>query len=116
MKSFGSHIVGVDQGEEMLFADYETGGAMWTGTGARARRKAVKFSQRFRRTPVVHVSITMWDTDCGTNARMDLAAERVTPEGFDLVFRTWSDTRIAQVRLAWMAIGEVAHEDDWDLY
>jgi len=39
-----------------------------------------------------------------------------TREGFEIVFRTWSDTRIARIRVAWQAIGEVPHEDDWQLY
>jgi hypothetical protein len=31
------------------------------------------------------------------------------------VFRTWGDTRIARVRIAWMAIGELSEGDDWDV-
>jgi hypothetical protein len=42
-------------------------------------------------------------------------AEEITAEGFTAVFRTWSDTKIARIRASWTAIGEVAHEDDWDI-
>ena len=46
---------------------------------------------------------------------MDIAAEDTTERGFQLVFRTWDDTKVARVRADWTAIGEVTHEDDWDL-
>jgi hypothetical protein len=29
------------------------------------------------------------------------------------VFRTWADTRVARVRVSWMAIGAAHHADDW---
>jgi hypothetical protein len=53
--------------------------------------------------------------DQGANVRADILADKVTTTGFDLVFRTWSDTRVARVRMNWMAIGEVRSEDDWDV-
>ena len=37
-------------------------------------------------------------------------------EGFDIVFRTWNDTQVARIRVAWTAIGELPNEDDWALY
>jgi hypothetical protein len=45
--------------------------------------------------------------------RAELVAEEITTEGFDIVFRTWSDSRVARVRAAWMAIGDMPFEDDW---
>ena len=35
MKKIRNNLVGIDQGSEMLFEDYDTGGEMWTGTGQR---------------------------------------------------------------------------------
>ena len=32
-------------------------------------------------------------------------AEGISPEGFEIVFRTWGDTKVARVRVAWQAIG-----------
>ncbi len=58
----------------------------------------------------------MWDIDNGTNARVEVSADSITEIGYDVVFRTWADTRIARARVTWMAIGEINHEDDWDLY
>jgi hypothetical protein len=115
MKKFTGSLIGVDQGDEEVFSEFASGGAMWTGEGNRERRKSVRFSEPFRTAPVVHVSLSLWDIDQRANVRAELVAEKVTTKGFDLVFRTWSDTRVARVRMSWTAIGEVASEDDWTL-
>ncbi|MDF1854463.1 H-type lectin domain-containing protein [Pseudooceanicola sp.] len=116
MKRLRNHWIGIDQGENILFSDYEDGGAMWTGNGAREIRNKVKFSESFRKSPAVHCSLSMWDLDSSTNIRGEISAESITAEDFTLVFRTWSDTRIARARVRWMAIGELRHQDEWDLY
>ncbi|WP_417770695.1 H-type lectin domain-containing protein [Stappia sp.] len=116
MKRLRSQAIGIDQGDNVLFSDYEDGGEMWTGTGPRERSRAIRFSERFRDAPMVHCALTMWDVDQATNTRAEIAAENVTEEGFDLVFRTWGDTRVARARVGWIAFGEVHHADDWDLY
>jgi hypothetical protein len=110
-----THRMGIDQGSQMLFSDFQHDGEMWSGEGPREQRTAVAFSEPFLKAPAVMVAMSMWDANHSTNQRMDLSAEKVTPEGFELVFRTWGDTRIARVRADWMALGEVQHEDDWDL-
>ena len=116
MQEINSHMIGVDQGEVELFSEFASGGDMWTGSGSRERRKRIAFSKAYKATPAVHVSLSLWDMDSNANVRADLGAENVTEDGFDLVFRTWSDTRIARVRLSWMAIGALPTEDDWQLY
>lgn len=114
-KLIGSRI-GIDQGDDEVFSEFATGGDMWTGEGSRERRKRIRFSEPFRVPPAVHVGLSLWDVDQRANVRAELVAEKIGKEAFDLVFRTWADTRIARVRLSWMAIGEVSSEDDWDLY
>lgn len=116
MKRLRNHLIGIDQGDIVLFSDFEDDGEMWTGRGQRERRRRIGFSEPFRTMPVVHVSISMWDVDNETPLRADVTAEIITVDGFDLVFRTWGDTRVARVRVAWMAMGELRQEDDWDLY
>lgn len=116
MKKFNRTAIGIDQGEEMLFVDYQDGGNMWTGSGSRERRKEIRFSEAFKSVPAVHISLSLWDMDSATNARADVAAENIMPEAFEVVFRTWADTRVARIRIRWMAIGEVYDEDDWHLY
>jgi hypothetical protein len=116
MKKIQKHAVGIDQGETALFADFADGGEMWTGDGSRQRHRDVRFSEPFLLPPSVHVSMSLWDMDSATNARADVAAEKITEKGFRVIFRTWGDTRVARVRVRWMAIGEVTYEDDWLLY
>ncbi|SLN23068.1 H-type lectin domain-containing protein [Ruegeria meonggei] len=115
MKIFTTHPVGIDQGEAVLFSEFSDGGDMWTGEGTRERSSTVVFSQPFRSVPAVQISVSLWDVDTTSALRAEVAAKDVTPEGFNAVFRTWSDTRIARIRIAWTAIGEVAHEDDWEI-
>ncbi|MEM9438629.1 MAG: H-type lectin domain-containing protein [Pseudomonadota bacterium] len=116
MKKLRNHYIGVDQGEHVLFSDFENDGPMWSGKGPRLARNHVRFSERFKSAPIVHVGLTMWDMDSEPNARMDIKAERVNEQGFDIVFRTWGDTRVARVRAQWTALGELRDSDEWDLY
>lgn len=115
MKKLQNHRIGVDQGDVLLFSDFEDGGDMWEGSGARRASREVRFSEPYRLPPTVHVGLSMWDMDQTTNSRTDVRAEEVSEQGFNLVFRTWGDTRIARARAVWLSIGEVAHNDDWDI-
>ena len=116
MKRLRNHLVGIDQGDTVLFSDFEEGGEMWTGKGQRERRRRITFGERFRSVPVVQVSMSLWDMDAATVMRAELSAEAISEDGFDLVFRTWGDTRVARVRVSWLAIGELRQADDWELY
>ncbi|PTX56998.1 H-type lectin domain-containing protein [Litoreibacter ponti] len=116
MQRLNSNTIGITQGSRVLFSDFIDDGPMWTGTGPREHRFEVDFAERFAAVPNVQVSISMWDSDQKTNQRMDISAENITETGFDLVFRTWGDTRVARVRANWMVIGPLPNEDDWQLY
>ncbi len=115
MRKFRSHLLGVAQGSELLFSDFEHDGEMWTGSGPREFRLAVKFPESYARPPVVHVSISMWDMDAGFNQRADISAENIGRDGFDIVFRTWQDSRVARIRADWTALGEVDDDEAWEL-
>lgn len=114
MKRFGSGL-GVDQGSRILFADFVDGGAMWTGSGPREVRQTQRFADGFVAAPVVTIGISMWDIASQSNSRVDISAENVTATGFEIVFRTWGDTRVARVRADWLAIGPTRDEDVWDV-
>lgn len=115
MRKISSYAVGIQQGSLILFSDYQVGGAMWTGEGPREMRRAVAFPEAFREAPSVMVSLSMWDIDHQHNPRMDISAEAVTSERFEIVFRTWGDTRVARVRADWMAIGPCSNDEDWEI-
>ncbi|ETX27592.1 H-type lectin domain-containing protein [Roseivivax isoporae] len=116
MKRLNGATIGVDQGAVDLFSEFATGGDMWTGSGTRERRRRIAFSEPFRAPPTVQVALALWDMDSGPNIRADVAADDVNEDGFDMVFRTWSDSRVARVRMTWLAIGELRDEDSWELY
>lgn len=115
MKKLHSHTIGVDSGDLVLFSDYEDGGEMWTGRGQRERRRHIKFSEKFEKVPTVQLTPSLWDLDATTVVRADFSTESVTRSGFDMVFRTWGDTRVARMRISWMAIGMLREDDDWDV-
>ncbi len=114
MLTFTHHAVGVQQGELLMFSDFEDGGAMWTDEGPREVRRTVVFAQPFLTMPVIHAAIGMWDMARGSNQRADLQVDNITRGGFDLVFRSWGDTRVARIRANWLAIGQALHTEDWD--
>lgn len=116
MKRIVNNPVGILQGSRVLFSDFADDGPMWTGSGARESRHPIRFSQSFAQVPAVMVSISMWDLDRETNIRADISAEKITEKGFEVVFRTWGDTRVARIRADWTAIGALPDEDVWDLY
>ena len=115
MRRFSAHNIGVEQGERILFSDFENDGNMWSGNGPRESRVAVTFAVPFQDRPVVQVGISMWDMDRKTNLRADIAADKVTVDGFDIVFRTWGDTRVARIRASWTALGPLPDDDAWDV-
>lgn len=115
MQVINSSRIGIAQGSVDLFSDFEEGGEMWTGEGSRARSRWIAFDTAYAQPPMVHVSLTLWDMDSAHNVRADLAAENVTETGFDAVFRTWLDTRVARVRISWIAMGVMPNDDDWDV-
>ncbi|MDC0738849.1 H-type lectin domain-containing protein [Cognatishimia sp. SS12] len=115
MQKLRTGTLGIDQGEQQLFSDFQNGGDMWTGTGPRERRLPIKFSEAFVSPPVVQVALSLWDVSHEANIRADIGAEKVTEAGFDLVFRTWQDSKIARVRLSWVAFGEVMDDEIWDV-
>lgn len=115
MKRISTGKIGITQGSRVLFSDFADGGKMWTGQGDRESRHAITFRESFVATPSVMVSMSMWDIDNRHTQRADIAAEKITASGFELVFRTWGDTRVARVRADWTAIGAVRDDEDWEI-
>ncbi len=115
MKRIDGRRLGIAQGSVMMFSDFADDGPMWTGAGPREVRCPVRFPEAYAEAPAVIVGVSLWDLDRETNMRADLVAERVTPAGFDLVFRTWGDTRVARIRADWTALGPLIDDDLWEL-
>lgn len=111
-----SGLLQVEQQDVVLFSDYEESGEMWIGTGPRVSVTVQRFERPFNSPPAVHCSLSMWDIDNSKNARVDIRAENITTDQFEIIVKTWADTKIARARAVWIAIGEAAFEDEWDLY
>lgn len=117
MKRINAIEMGIDQGSEMLFSDFDTGGEMWTGNGKRSSRVPVEFSEIYKAIPTVLVSLSMVDADRKTNHRIETVAENISEKGFEIVFRTWGDTKIARAKATWVAIGTLEVKEAWeDIY
>lgn len=116
MKKLQNHLIGVDNGDVVVFSDFDSDGPMWAGQGPRIVRHAVTFGATYRTPPSVNVWVTMLDASDKTFTRVDVQAEEIAEKGFEIVFRTWGDTKIARARVGWQSIGELFHDDDWDLY
>ena len=116
MKRLESSAVGILQGSRLLFSDFIDGGPMWTGQGDRESRFAIRFSEPFVAAPSVMVHIGLCDMDRDHNMRVDLSADNITADGFEIVFRTWGETRVARIRADWMAIGPTTSSEIWQLY
>jgi len=106
---------GIIQGDAEVFSEFDSGGTMWTGEGERERRLHLRFDEAFVAPPAVHLTASLMDMDHAAAYRAELVAEEISATGFDIVFRTWSDSRVARVRVSWMAIGDLPFEDDWDV-
>ena len=116
MKRIAGHLIGVDQGDALLFSDFEDDGEMWTGSGERERLIPVSFSQAFAVPPSVQCSMSLLDLATGPSIRADVTPNDITETGFTIRFRTWGDSRVARIRVAWMAIGELPDAEAWQLY
>lgn len=115
MKKIASHQIGIDSGDILLFSDFENDGMMWAGKGPRLVRRKVAFSDAYAATPNVTLQLSMVDMSNDAFIRADLQTENITTTDFEIVFRTWEDSRVARIRVAWQSIGAVASEDSWEL-
>ena len=107
--------ISVQQGTEMIFSHFDTNGPMWTGFGPREERVRILFETPFTTVPTVHVSPSLWDVETSTNLRLDISADSISEQGFEIVVRTWDDSRIARLRADWLAIGGAADPDLWEV-
>jgi len=99
----------------MLFSDFEDDGDMWKGAGPRLSRTHVAFDEPFADVPSITLQMSMIDMSNDAFIRADLQAENPTAKGFDIVFRTWGDSRVARIRASWQAIGALPDAEQWQL-
>ncbi|XP_013413867.1 uncharacterized protein LOC106176159 [Lingula anatina] len=65
--------------------------------------KHVRFNPPFRKTPTVMVAISHLDIWNGQNTRATTYASGLSPHGFNVNIKTWSNTHMYRVEVNWMA-------------
>ena len=94
-------------GHEVLGTTCDT----WTlddvshGQPPRSFRASVEFREPFQTEPLVHLGIAGFDVGNADAARVTVAAEKVTPTGFEIVVSTWLHSRLWRVDISWLALG-----------
>jgi len=78
----------------------------WDGSYADGRNVDVpiRFRIPFQHKPDVIVALHMLDAGIQI-VRVKVEARNITPEGFDLRFETWKDSRLWNATAAWVAVG-----------
>ena len=109
------HLVGIDQGEVVLFNDYKDNGPMWAKTGERSVVKEITFSEPFDEPPSTTVRLAMCDMLNDAYMHVDLRTDEGTRNGFKIWFNTWGGTKIARLRVAWQTTGSFSSDDAWDI-
>ena len=71
----------------------------------RQRTVKIKFGEKFKTVMEVIPSIKTLDSHHKCNVRIDVSAENITNEGFDLIITTWYDTMVWVINVKWYAIG-----------
>ena len=78
----------------------------WTllnNDGDRTTIKHINFKNPFIVKPQVITSLNNLDVDKDRNLRIKVSPLNVTENGFDIEFRTYSDTRIFSAGVVWFA-------------
>ncbi|WP_455212738.1 H-type lectin domain-containing protein [Kaarinaea lacus] len=74
--------------------------------GSRTFVSSVLFDVPFSNVPIVHVGLSGFDIDQRDSARISVHAEAITSNGFDMRIKTWRNTRVYQVEVSWIALGQ----------
>lgn len=92
-------------GKGEVFNHVNTNDYMWSGEDDRVVRQTIHFDVPFSSLPMVSVGVTAIDASRAQNQRYHLRTENIIAFGFDLVFVTWDDTKIARASASWTATG-----------
>ena len=66
----------------------------------------VQFDTPFSNIPIVHVGLSGFDIDNRDSARISVHTATVTSNAFDLVIKTWHNTRVYKAEISWIALGQ----------
>ena len=72
--------------------------------GVRSQVVTQRFSKKFKEEPDLVIGLTKLDAGVGV-VRIETFVDNITPEGFNLHFQTWEDSRLDNAAVSWIAIG-----------
>ncbi len=103
-----SPLVGVQiiTGGGELFNHVTTNGPMWYEEGDREVRYKIVFTDSYQKVPHITLGVTGMDSSKAQNLRFTLVAENIDLEGFEIVMKTWGDTKLARASVNWSALGQ----------
>jgi hypothetical protein len=67
----------------------------------------VQFDTSFSNIPLVHVGLSGFDIDNRDSARISVHTSAITSSSFDIVIKTWVNTRLYSVEISWIALGQM---------
>ena len=76
------------------------------GLGERKLIEHVDFPESYYFIPTVVVYLTGIDEDNTVNNRLQIQPINITPEGFDIEYKTWWDSRINGLWSSWVAYSD----------
>jgi hypothetical protein len=91
------------------FVRFTNGGHyMNTGKGERTYEERIYFEEKYEKIPHVMTSISGLDEDNKDSSaiRIELKEEKIDTAGFNLIIRTWDDSRLFNIKVTWTAFGQ----------
>ena len=90
------------------FIRFPNGGHyMNTGEGERTYEERIYFEEKYEKIPHVIASISGLDesNDISPTVRIELKVENIDTAGFNLIIRTWNDSKLFNVKVSWTVFG-----------
>lgn len=84
----------------------ETAWKLDEGSGERVFTRAVTFESKFANPPKVVIGLSGLDVNATKNNRVVVTAKNITDSGFQVEYKTWSDTILYGVWADWLAYGD----------
>ena len=76
------------------------------GSDTRTYDVPVIFTQSFSSVPNVQVSLARVDLNNDQNFRLDVSIKDITKNGFTIVYKTWSETKVYGATVSWIAYAD----------
>ena len=80
----------------------------------RSFQKRIVFDPPFSNIPEVIVGISRLNVADATNPKIQISAENLSSEGFDLVFATWHNSEFHSLEANWLAFGKQSQDEQKD--